>query len=165
MVGKGVAVVETMAVVGIPVVVVSIGISFGSSGSSGLGISGPLAVVVPVETAIGESVEGTSMDGGHNRGSSHSKRVAKVAAIVGISIGSGLGISRPLAIVVSIGIGVSVVAVSIAVSIGKAMTIVVAKVVAVAVAMGIVGVSISISLSCHGSKEAQSSNGHRFHHD
>merc|ERR1719264_2096517 len=140
MVGKSVAVVETMAIVGVAVVVVSIGISFRSSGSSGLGISGPLAVVVPVETAIGESVEGTSVDGGHNGGSGHSKRVAKVATIVGISIGSGLGISRPLAIVVS-------------------------KVVAVAVAMGIVGVSISISLSCHGSKEAQSSNGHGFHHD
>merc|ERR1712212_1092280 len=163
MVGK--SVVETMAVVGIPVVVVSIGISFRSSGSSGLGISGPLAVVVAVETAVGESVERASVDGGHNGGSGHSKRVAKVAAIVGISIGSGLGISRPLAIVVSIGIGVSVVAVSVAVSIGKGMTIVVAKVVAVAVAMGIVGVSISISLSCHGSKEAQSSNGHGFHHD
>merc|ERR1712219_25797 len=77
MVGKSVAVVETVAVVGIPVVVVSIGISFRSSGSSGLGISGPLAIVVAVETAIdrGKSVKRTSMDGGHSRGSSH-KRVA-----------------------------------------------------------------------------------------
>merc|ERR1711970_448093 len=116
MVGKGVAVVETVAVVGIPVVVVSIGISFRSSGSSGLGISGPLAVVVAVETAIdrGKSVKRTSVDGGHtvDGGSSH-KRVAGV----GVTISSGLSISRPLAIVVSKGIGVSVVAVSVAMSV------------------------------------------------
>ena len=86
------------------------------------------------------------MDGGHGvRGSSH-KRVA----VVGISISSGLRISRPLAIVVSKGIGVSVVAVSV----GEPMAVMVAKVVAVAVAM-----SVSIGLSCHGSKEAKSSNG------
>merc|ERR1711990_298266 len=148
--------VETVAVVGIPVVVVSI--SFRSSGSSGLGISRPLAIVVAVETAIdrGESVEGTSVDGGHGVRGGH-KRVA----VVGISISSGLGISRPLAIVVSEGIGVSVVAVSVAVSIGESMAVVVAKV--VAVAMGVVGVSIGVGLSCHGSKEAKSSNGHGFH--
>ena len=51
MVGKSVAVVETVAVVGIPVVVVSIGISFRSSGSSGLGISGPLAISVSMAVA------------------------------------------------------------------------------------------------------------------
>merc|ERR1712076_260789 len=131
-VGKTVAV----AVVGKPVVVVGIGISFGSSGSSGLGISGPLAIVVAVETAIdrGKTVGRTTVDSGHNRGMSSHKRVA----VVGISISSRLGISRPLAIVVSIGIGVSVVAMSVAVSVGKGMTIVVAKVVAVAVAMGVV---------------------------
>merc|ERR1712088_665719 len=151
MVGKSVAMVETVAVVGIPVVVVSIGISFRSSGSSGLGISRPLAIVVAVETAIdrGESVEGTSVDGEHGVRGGH-KRVA----VVGISISSGLGISRPLAIVVS------EVAVSVAVSIGESMAVVVAKVVAVAVAMGVVGVSIGVGLSCHGSKEAKSSNGH-----
>merc|ERR1719420_145425 len=93
---------KTMAVVGIPVVVVGIGISFRSSGSSGLGISGPLAILVAIETSIGES-----MDGGHNRGmSSHKrgmshKRVAIVATIMGIGISSGLGISRPFAIEVS----------------------------------------------------------------
>merc|ERR1719391_1037088 len=90
MVGKSVAVVETVAVVGIPVVVVSIGISFRSSGSSGLGISGPLAIVVAVETAIdrGKSVKRTSVDSGHSGRSSH-KRVA----VVGISLSSGLSIS------------------------------------------------------------------------
>merc|ERR1712179_798006 len=161
MVGKSVAMVETVAVVGIPVVV--IGIGFRSSFRSSLGIRRSLAIVVAVETAIdrGESVQRTSGDGGHGvRGSSH-----KGVAVVGISISSGLGISRPLAIVVSKGIGVSVVAVSVAVSVGESMAVVVAKVVAVAVAMGVVGVSISIGLSCHGSKEAKSSNGHGFHHD
>merc|ERR550539_897508 len=160
MVGKSVAMVETVAVVGIPVVVVGIGIGFRSS-SSGLGISGPLAIVVAIETAIdrGESVQRTSVDGGHGvRGSSH-KRVA----VVGVRICSGLRISRPLAIVVSKGIGVSVVAVSVAVSVGEPMAVMVAKVVAVAVAMSVVGVSVSIS--CHGSKEAKSSNSHGFHHD
>merc|ERR1719264_1285940 len=149
MVGKSVAMVETVAVVGIPVVVV--------------GIRRSLAIVVAVETAIdrGESVQRTSVDGGHGvRGSSH-----KGVAVVGISISSGLGISRPLAIVVSKGIGVSVVAVSVAVSVGESMAVVVAKVVAVAVAMGVVRVSVSIGVSCHGSKEAKSSNGHGFHHD
>merc|ERR1712072_645883 len=102
---------------GVPVVVVSIGISFRGSGSSGLGISGPLAIVVAVETAVdrGKSVKRTSVDSGHSGGSSH-KRVA----VVGISLSSGLSISRPLAIVVSKGIGVSVVAVSVAMSVGKA---------------------------------------------
>merc|ERR1711990_555383 len=133
-----------MAVVGIPVVVVSIGISFRSSSSSGLGISGPLAKVVAVETAIGESVKKTSVDGGHMWDSSH-KRVAIVAKV---------GISRPLAIVVSKGIGVSVVA-----GIGKPVAV--EKRVAV---VAVVGVSISIGLSCHGSKEAKSSNGQGFHH-
>merc|ERR1739840_42132 len=124
-------------------------IGFRSSSSSSLGIRRSLAIVVAVETAIdrGESVQRTSMDGGHGvRGSSH-----KGVAVVGISI------SSPLAIVVSKGIGVSEVAVSVAVSVGESMAVVVAKVVAVAVAMGVVGVSISIGLSCHGSKEAKSS--------
>merc|ERR1719222_878446 len=155
MVGKSVAMVETVAVVGIPVVVVGIGFR------SSLGIRRSLAIVVAVETAIdrGESVQRTSVDGGHGvRGSSH-----KGVAVVGISISSGLGISRPLAIVVSKGIGVSVVAVSVAVSVGESMAVMVAKVVAVAVS--VVGVSVSIGLSCHGSKEAKSSNGHGFHHD
>ena len=145
MVGKGVAV----AVVGIPVVVVSIGISFRSSGSSGLGISGPLAKVVAVETAIGESVKGTSVDGGHMWDSSHKRVANAVVAKVGISFSSGLGISRPLAIVVSKGIGVSVVA-------GVGKPVAVDKRVAV---VAVVGVSLSIGLSCHGSKEAKSSNG------
>merc|ERR1711936_547779 len=84
MVGKSVAMVETVSVVGIAMMVEGIGIGFGGSDSSGLGISGPLAIVVAIET-VG--------DRGH-------KRVAVVAAIVGISISSRLSISRPLAVVV-----------------------------------------------------------------
>merc|ERR1712061_930954 len=88
MVGKSVAMVETVSVVGIAVVVEGIGIGF----------RGPLAN--QVVAAIGESVEGTSVHGGHHRGSSGHKRVAVVAKTkVGIS--SRLGISGPLAVVVA----------------------------------------------------------------
>merc|ERR1712088_1187981 len=178
MAGKSVAMVETVAVVGIPVVVVSIGISFRSSGSSGLGISRPLAIVVAVETAIGESVEETSMDGGHNRGSSH-KRVA-IGTIVSISVSSRLSISRPFAIVVTIetAIGESMegghnrgmshkrvaiaigTIVGIGISSGLGISGPLAKVVSKVVSVvAVVGVSLGIGLSSHGSKEAESSNG------
>ena len=110
----------------------------------------------------GETMQRTSMDGGHTGDSSH-KRVAVVAAIVGISISSRLSISRPLAVVVSevSKVGVSIVAVVEPMAIGEAMAVVVAKMVAIAVAMGVVSIGrcISISISCHGSKEAKSSNG------
>ena len=164
MVGKSVAMVETVSVVGIAMVVEGIGIGFRGSDSSGLGISGPLAIVVAIETVgdRGETMQRTSMDGGHTGDSSH-KRVAVVAAIVGISISSRLSISRPLAVVVSevSKVGVSIVAVVEPMAIGEAMAIVVAKMVAIAVAMGVVSIGrcISISISCHGSKEAKSSNG------
>jgi len=170
MVGKSVAMVETVSVVGIAMVVEGIGIGFRGSDSSGLGISGPLAIVVAIETVgdRGETMQRTSMDGGHTGDSSH-KRVAVVAAIVGISISSRLSISRPLAVVVSevSKVGVSIVAVVEPMAIGEAMAVVVAKMVAIAVAMGVVSIGrcISISISCHGSKEAKSSNGHGFHHD
>merc|ERR1711981_594682 len=112
MVGKSVAMVETVSVVGIAMVVEGIGIGFRGSDSSGLSISGPLAIVVAIETVgdRGETMQRTSMDGGHTGDSSH-KRVAVVAAIVGIS--SSLSISRPLAVVVSevSKVGVSIVAV------------------------------------------------------
>merc|ERR1712010_287735 len=92
MVGKSVAMVETVSVVGIAMVVEGIGIGFRGS------ISRPLTN--QVVAAIGESVEGTTVDGGHNRGSSGHKRVAIVAKTkVGIS--SRLGISGPLAVVVA----------------------------------------------------------------
>ena len=152
-VSQGIRVVETVAVVGVAVVVEGIGLR--SSGSGGLGIGGPLAVVVAVETVRhgGESVQRASVHGGHT-GDGGNKRVA----VVSISISSRLGVSRPLAVVVSVGIGVTVVAVAVTMAIGKPMSEVVAQVVAVAV-VGIVGVSISISLSCHSSKEAKSNNG------
>ena len=144
MVGKSVAMVETVSVVGIAMVVEGIGIGFRGSVSSGLGISRPLAN--QVVAAIGESVEGTSVDGGHNRGSSGHKRVAVVAKTkVGIS--SRLGISGPLAVVVA-----KVVS---EVAIGK-VTMAIGKRVAV---VAVVGLGISVGLSSHGSKEAKSSNG------
>merc|ERR1711944_287 len=135
-VSQGIRVVETVAIVGVAVVVVGIGLR--SSGSGGLGIGGPLAVVVAVETVRhgGESVQRASVHGGHT-GDGSNKRVAVV------SISSRLGVSRPLAVVVSVGIGVTVVAVAVAMAIGKPMSEVVAQVVAVAV-VGVVGVSISI---------------------
>merc|ERR1711928_249737 len=103
------------------------GIGLRSSGSGGLGIGGPLAVVVAVETVRhgGESVQRASVHGGHT-GDGGNKRVA----VVSISISSRLGVSRPLAV---------------AMAIGKPMSEVVAQVVAVAV-VGVVGVSISISI-------------------
>merc|ERR1719229_1695213 len=137
MVGKSVAMVETVSVVGIAMVV------------EGIGIGSPLAN--QVVAAIGDSVEGTTVDGGHNRGSSGHKRVAVVAKTkVGIS--SRLGISGPLAVVVA-----KVVS---EVAIGK-VTMAIGKRVAV---VAVVGLCISVGLSSHGSKEAKSSNGHGFHH-
>merc|ERR1711953_1112900 len=123
-------------------VVEGIGIGFGGSDSSGLGISGPLAIVVAIETVgdRGETMQRTSMDGGHTGDSSH-KRVAVVAAIVSISI--------PLAVVVSevSKVGVSIVAVVEPMAIGEAMAVVVAKMVAIAVAMGLVSIGRCISIS------------------
>ena len=92
-VSQGIRVVETVAVVGVAVVVEGIGLR--SSGSGGLGIGGPLAVVVAVETVRhgGESVQRASVHGGHT-GDGGNKRVA----VVSISISSRLGVSRPLAV-------------------------------------------------------------------
>merc|ERR1712001_359460 len=87
-VSQGIRVVETVAVVGVAVVVEGIGLR--SSGSGGLGIGGPLAVVVAVETVRhgGESVQRASVHGGHT-GDGGNKRVA----VVSISISSRLGVS------------------------------------------------------------------------
>ena len=117
-----------------------------------------------VVASVAESVKRTSVHGGHNRGSGSDKRVAVVAKVgVSISVSSRLSISRPLAVVVSevSKVGVSIVAVVEPMAIGEAMAVVVAKMVAIAVAMGVVSIGrcISISISCHGSKEAKSSNG------
>merc|ERR1711981_711242 len=93
--------VETVSVVGIAMVVEGIGIGFRGSVSSWLGISRPLAN--QVVAAIGESVEGTSVDGGHNRGSSGHKRVAEVA------IGKvTMAIGKRVAVVAVVGLGISV---------------------------------------------------------
>merc|ERR1712223_10452 len=134
----------------------------------------------------------TSVHGGHNRGSGSDKRVAVVAKVgVSISVSSRLSISRPLAKIVSKGIGVAIgigvsitiakvakvsISISGGLSISGPLAVVVSECVGV-VAKGIrkpvgkrmsvvavVGVSLGISLSCHGGKEAESSDGHGFHH-
>merc|ERR1712088_655304 len=56
MVGKSVAMVETVSVVGIAMVVEGIGIGFGGSDSSRLSISRPLAVVVSEVSKVGVSI-------------------------------------------------------------------------------------------------------------
>merc|ERR1711936_1040901 len=56
MVGKSVAMVETVSVVGIAMVVEGIGIGFRGSDSSGLSISRPLAVVVSEVSKVGVSI-------------------------------------------------------------------------------------------------------------
>merc|ERR1711981_637993 len=79
MVGKSVAMVETVSVVGIAMVVEGIGIGFRGI-SSRLGVSGPLAVVVAKvvsEVAIGKVTMAIG------------KRVA-VVAVVGLGISVGL---------------------------------------------------------------------------
>merc|ERR1719400_2942781 len=150
-------------------VVAKVGISI--SVSSRLSISGPLAVVVAegirVAIGVGEAV------------------AIAVVAKMSISISGRLSISRPLAEIVSKGIGVAIgIGVSITVakvakvrlSISGPLAVVVSECVGV-VAIGIrkpvgkrmsvvavVGVSVGISLSCHGGEEAESSDGHGFHH-
>ena len=144
-----------------------------------------------VVASVAESVKRTSVHGGHNRGSGSDKRVAVVAKVgVSISVSSRLSISRPLAEIVSKGIGVAIgigvsitiakvakVSISISISGGLSISgplaVVVSECVGV-VAKGIrkpvgkrmsvvavVGVSLGISLSCHGGKEAESSDGLR----
>merc|ERR1719173_64879 len=87
--------------------VVGISSSLSLRGSSGLGVSGPLAVVSVVAVGVGVSVSvGTE--------SVSVAVVAKaVVSVVGISLGlglsnsGGLGVSRPLAVVSVVGIGIS----------------------------------------------------------
>merc|ERR1719400_2584192 len=157
--------------------VAKVGVSI--SVSSRLSISGPLAVVVSegirVAIGVGEAVaiaivtkmsisvsgrlsisrplaEIVSKGIGVAIGIGVSITVAKVAKVsISISISGGLSISGPLAVVVSECVGV--VAIGIRKPVGKRMSVV-----------AVVGVSLGISLSCHGGEEAESSDGHGFHH-
>ena len=155
-------------------VVAKVGVSI--SVSSRLSISGPLAVVVSegirVAIGVGEAVaiavvakmsisisgrlsisrplaEIVSKGIGVAIGIGVSITIAKVAKVsISISISGGLSISGPLAVVVSECVGV--VAKGIRKPVGKRMSVV-----------AVVGVSLGISLSCHGGKEAESSDGLR----
>merc|ERR1711899_688866 len=152
-------------------VVAKVGVSI--SVSSRLSISGPLAVVVSegirvaiaVVAKMSISISGrlsisrplaevVSKGIGVAIGIRVSITVAIVAKVsISISISGGLSISGPLAVVVSECVGV--VAIGIRKPVGKRLSVV-----------AVVGVSlgISLSLSCHGSEEAESSDGHGFHH-
>merc|ERR1711982_267418 len=96
---------------------VSISIVSIGSISSGLSISGPLAIVMSIVVGIWVSI--VSMAG--ISVSVVGKRVS-VVSVVGISISSGLGISGPLAIVMAIVVGIWVSIVSM-VGIAKSMSI------------------------------------------
>merc|ERR1712156_1214161 len=73
--------------------VVGISSSLSLRGSSGLGVSGPLAVVSVVAVGVGVAVS-----------------VVGISLRLGLSNSGGLGVSGPLAVVsvVSVGVGVSV---------------------------------------------------------
>merc|ERR1711973_345821 len=119
-------------------------VSIGSI-SGGLGISGPLDIVVSM---VGISI---SMVG---------KRVSVVSVesisiSLGLGSGSGLGISRPLAIVVAIVVGIWV---SIVSMVG------IAKMAISIVTIEVPGISRSISLASSSGEHAQSDNGNGFHH-
>merc|ERR1712127_931042 len=98
--------------VGVTVSVAVVSISLRSS----LGLSGPLSVVVAV--GGGQTVQGTAMDGGHDRGVGDG--VGVPVAVEGLSLSLGLSISGPLAVVpMSVSISVSV-----AVSVSMTVTVV-----------------------------------------
>merc|ERR1712083_714573 len=98
--------------VGIAMSVVSMSISIVSIGSisGGLGISGPLAIVVAIMVGIWVSIISMVGISISMVGKSVSVSVESISTSLGLSSSSGLGISRPLAIVVSmVGIWVSIV--------------------------------------------------------
>merc|ERR1719446_1889174 len=139
--------------------VMSISIVSIGSISGGLGISGPLAIVVSmvgiwvsIVSMVGISI---SMVGIGKRGSVVS--VESISISLGLGSGSGLSISRPLAIVVSIVVGIWVSIVSM-VGIAKSMAISIVATIEVA------GISRSISLASSSGENAQGDNGNGFHH-
>merc|ERR1719220_3429809 len=133
-------------------------VSIGSI-SGGLGISGPLAIVMSM---VGRWVCIVSMVGISISmvGKSVSVSVVSVESIsisLGLGSGSGLGISGPLAIVVSIVAGIWVSIVSM-VGISKSMAI------SIVTTIEVPGISRSISLASGSGEHAQSDNGNGFHH-
>merc|ERR1719435_615658 len=132
-----------MSVVSMSISIVSIG-----SISSGLGISGPLAIVMAIVMGIWVSI--VSMVG------ISISMVGKSVSVSVESISSGLGISGPLAIVVAIVVGIWVSIVSM-VSIAKMMAISIVTIVKTSI-------SRSISLASSSGEHAQGNNSNRFHH-
>merc|ERR1712212_1284994 len=131
-------------------------VSIGSI-SGGLGISGPLAIVVSM---VGIWVSIVSMVGISISmvGKSVSVSVVSVESIsisLGLSSGSGLGISGPLAIVMSIVAGIWV---SIVSMVG------IAKMSISIVTIEIAGISRCVSLASSSGEHAQGDNGNGFHH-
>merc|ERR1719430_2320064 len=131
-------------------------VSIGSI-SGGLGISGPLAIVVSV---VGIWVSIVSMVGISISmvGKSVSVSVVSVESIsisLGLSSGSGLGISGPLAIVVAIVAGIWV---SIIFMVG------IAKMFISIVTIEVAGISRCVSLASSSGEHAQGDNGNGFHH-
>merc|ERR1719516_627379 len=121
-----------MSVVSMSVSIVSIG-----SISSGLSISGPLAIVVSmVSKSVSVSVESISIS-------------------LGLSSSSWLSISGPLAIVVSIVVGIWV---SIVSMVG------IAKMSISIVTIEIASISRCFSLTSNGGEHAQGNNSNGFHH-
>merc|ERR550534_1814986 len=119
-------------------------VSIGSI-SGGLGISGPLAIVVAKMMAISISMVGKSI----------SVSVESISISLGLSSSSGLSISRPLAIVVSmVGIWVSIVSM---VGIAKMMAISIVTIVKTSI-------SRCISIPSSSGKHAQGNNSNGFHH-
>merc|ERR1711970_732948 len=89
----------SMSVVSMSISIVSIG-----SISGGLGISGPLAIVMAIVMGIWVSI--VSMMGISISMVGKSVSVSVESISIGLSSSSGLGISGPLAIVVSIVVGI-----------------------------------------------------------
>merc|ERR550534_1692758 len=119
-------------------------VSIGSI-SGGLGISGPLAIVVAKMMAISISMVGKSV----------SVSVESISISLGLSSSSGLGISGPLAIVVSmVGIWVSIVSMM---GIAKMMAISIVTIVKTSI-------SRCISLASSSGEHAQGNNSNGFHH-
>merc|ERR1711913_224815 len=121
-----------------------------SSISSGLGISGPLAIVSMVGIWVGISV--VSVVGIAVSVVSICKGMS-VVSVVSISISGGLSSSRPLAIVVSVMVGIWV---SIVTMVGKTIAIV--------AAIEVSGISTCFSLASSGGEHAQGNNSNGFHH-
>merc|ERR1719193_175522 len=131
-------------------------VSIGSI-SGGLGISGPLAIVVSM---VGIWVTIVSMLGISISmvGKSVSVSIVSVESIsisLGLSSGSGLGISGPLAIVMSIVAGIW----------GSIVSMVgIAKMSISIVTIEVSGISRCVSLASSSGEHAQGDNGNGFHH-